>query len=114
MKGSDYMLGIRKTRVLATALSTNMYNKLVYITGEKKISISEMVIMSIAMQLTNPDVKVEKTERTPEHKKIITVRVSEGLSSMVEKAAKELGCSKSRYIVDALDNGLNYANKGAV
>ena len=114
MKGSDFMLGIRKTRVLATALSANMYNKLVYITGEKKISISEMVIMSIAMQLTNPDVKVEKTERTPEHKKIITVRVSEGLSSMVEKAAKELGCSKSRYIVDALDAGLNYVNKGAV
>lgn len=108
------MLGIRKTRVLATALSNNLYNKLVYITGEKKISISEMVIMSVAMQLICSDVKIEKTERTPDRKKIITVRVSEGLSKMVEKAAKDIGCSKSRYIVDALDNGLNYVNKGAV
>ena len=66
--------------------------------------------MSVAMQLSRTGVEIPKAEKTSEQKKIITVRTSEGLTKMVDKAAKELDCSKSRYISVALNEGLNYVN----
>ena len=92
------MFSVKKNHILGTALSLNLYNKLVYIAGEKKMSISEVLLLSVAMQLSRPGVEIPKVEKTSEQKKVVTVRTSEGLTKMVDKAAKELGCSKSRYI----------------
>lgn len=110
MKDVIRMFSVKKDHILGTALSLNLYNKLVYIAGEKKISISEMIMLSVAMQLSRPGVEIQKKDKTPEQKKVITARVSEGLAKMVDDAAKELGCSKSRYISVALNEGLNYVN----
>ena len=106
------MFSVKKNHILGTALSLNLYNKLVYIAGEKKMSISEVLLLSVAMQLSRTGVEIPKVEKTSEQKKVVTVRTSEGLTKMVDKAAKELGCSKSRYISVALNEGLNYINKG--
>ena len=83
------MISVRKTNILATALSPSVYDKLISVTKEKNISISEMVLLSVAMQLNRRKFNVKKRTRTPEHKKIITVRVSEGLSDLVDKVVKE-------------------------
>jgi len=112
MKGVIRMFSVKKDHILGTALPLNLYNKLVYIAGEKNMSISEVVLFSVAMQLPRTDVEIPKAEKTSEQKKVVTVRTSEGLTKMVDKAAKELGCSKSRYIAVALNEGLNYVNKG--
>ena len=106
------MISVRKTNILATALSPSVYDKLISVTKEKNISISEMVLLSVAMQLNRRKFNVKKRTRTPEHKKIITVRVSEGLSDLVDKVVKEHGCSRSRFIADAVEYGLNFVNKG--
>jgi len=104
------MFSVKKDHILGTGLSLILYNSLVYIAGEKKMSISEVVLLSVAMQLSRTGVEIPKAEKTSEQKKIITVRTSEGLTKMVDKAAKELDCSKSRYISVALNEGLNYVN----
>ena len=83
------MLSIRKTNMLATALSPSIYDKLISVSKEKGFSLSEFVLMSVAMQLNRKNYKFRKFGRTSEKKKIITVRVSEGLSYLVDKAAKE-------------------------
>ena len=106
------MFSVKKNHILGTALSLNLYNKLVYIAGEKKMSISEVLLLSVAMQLSRTGVEIPRAEKTSEQKKVVTVRTSEGLTKMVDKAAKELGCSKSRYISVAFNEGLNYVNKG--
>lgn len=106
------MINVRKTNMLATALSPSIYGKLISVTTEKNISISEMVLLSVAMQLNRRKFNVKKSTRTSEHKKIITVRVSEGLSDLVDKVVKEHGCSRSRFIADAVEYGLNFVSKG--
>jgi len=106
------MISVRKTNILATALSPSVYDKLISVTKEKNISISEMVLLSVAMQLNRRKFKVKKHTRTSEHKKIITVRISEGLLDLVDKVVKEHGCSRSRFIADAVEYGLNYVSKG--
>ena len=105
------MFSVKKNHILGTALSLNLYNKLVYIAGEKNMSLSEVVLLSVAMQLPRTNIKLPEVEKTPEQKKVVTVRASSGLEQMVNNAAKELGCSKSRYISIALDEGLNYVKK---
>ena len=105
------MFSVKKNHILGTALSLNLYNKLVYIAGEKKMSISEVLLLSVAMQLSRTGVEIPKAEKTSEQKKVVTVRASSGLEQMVNNAAKELGCSKSKYIAIALDEGLNYVSK---
>ncbi len=106
------MFSVKKNHILGTALPLNLYNKLVHIAGEKNMSLSEVVLLSVAMQLPHTDIKLPESEKTPELKKVVTVRASSGLEQMVNNAAKELGCSKSRYISVALDEGLNFVNKG--
>jgi uncharacterized protein (DUF1778 family) len=106
------MLNIRKTNMLATALSPSIYDKLISVSKEKGFSLSEFVLMSVAMQLNRKNYKFKKIGRTSEKKKIITVRVSEGLSYLVDKAAKEYGCSRSKFISTAIENWLNYVSKG--
>ena len=106
------MLSIRKTNMLATALSPSIYDKLISVSKEKGISISEMVLISVAMQLNRKNYKFKKIVRTSENKKIVTVRASEGLSYLVDKAAKEYGCSRSKFISSAIVYGLNYVSKG--
>ena len=51
------MLSIRKTNMLATALSPSIYDKLISVSKEKGISISEMVLISVAMQLNRKNYK---------------------------------------------------------
>lgn len=102
------MFSVKKNHILGTALPLNLYNKLVHIAGEKNMSLSEVVLLSIAMQLPRADIKLPEVEKTSEQKKVVTVRASSGLEQMVNNAAKELGCSKSRYISVALNEGLNY------
>ena len=111
MKGRDDMFSVKKNHILGAALPLNLYNKLVHIAGEKNMSLSEVVLLSVAMQLPHTDIKLPESEKTPELKKVVTVRASSGLEQMVNNAAKELGCSKSRYISIALDEGLNYVKK---
>ena len=106
------MFSVKKNHILGAALPLNLYNKLVYIAGEKNMSLSEIVLLSGAMQLSRTGVEIPNAEKTPEQKKVVTVRSSEGLTKMVDKAAKEHSCSKSRYIAVALNEGLNYVNKG--
>ena len=106
------MFSIKKDHVLGSALPLNLYNKLVYTAGEKNMSLSEIILLSVAMQLSNSNVDIPKAEKTSEQKKIVTVRVSAGLVKLVDKVAKEHECSKSRYISAALDEGLNYVKKG--
>ena len=105
------MFSVKKNHILGTALSLNLYNKLVYIAGEKKMSISEVLLLSVAMQLSRTGVEIPKAEKTSEQKKVVTATASSGLEQMVNNAAKELGCSKSKYIAIALDEGLNYVSK---
>ena len=105
------MFSVKKNHILGAALPLNLYNKLVYIAGEKNMSLSEVVLLSVAMQLPRTDIKLPEVEKTPELKKVVTVRSSSGLEKMVNNAAKELGCSKRRYIAIALNEGLNYVNK---
>lgn len=106
------MLSIRKTNMLATALLPSIYDKLISVSKEKGFSLSEFVLMSVAMQLNRKNYRFKKIERTPEKKKIITVRVSEGLSCLVDKTANEYGCSRSKFISTAIENWLNYVSKG--
>ena len=98
MKGRDDMFSVKKNHILGTALPLNLYNKLVHIAGEKNMSLSEVVLLSVAMQLPHTDIKLPESEKTPKLKKVVTVRASSGLEQMVNNAAKELGCSKSKYI----------------
>ena len=105
------MLSIRKTNMLATALSPSIYDKLISVSKEKGISISEMVLISVAMQLNRKNYKFKKIVRTSENKKIVTVRASEGLSYLVDKAAKEYGCSRSKFISTAIEYGLYYVKQ---
>ena len=104
------MFSVKKDHILGTALSINLYNKLVYIAGEKNMSLSEVILLSVAMQLTRSNIQLPEVEKTSGQQKIVTARTSAGLAQMVDKAAKELGCSKSRYISVALNEGLNYVN----
>lgn len=106
------MITIRKSNMLATALLPSLYDKLISVSKEKGFSISELVLISVAMQLNRKNYKLKKIGRTSEKKKIITVRVSEGLSYLVDKAAKEYGCSRSKFISIAIEYGLNYVSKG--
>ena len=106
------MLSVRKTNMLATALSQSVYDKLISVTKEKNMSISEMVLLSVAMQLNRKKYQIKKKTRTSERKKNITVRVSEGLLDLVDKVVKEHGCSRSRFIADAVEYGLNFVSKG--
>ena len=106
------MLCVKKTIMSATAISQEFYNNLITIAKEKNISLSELIIMAVSMQLNRQNIEIKKNKRTSDNKKIITVRVSEGLFDIVDNISKKYSCSRSRFVLDAIEYGLNYVKKG--
>lgn len=108
------MLCVKKTNMIATAISQEFYDYLITVAKEKNISLSELIIMAVSMQFNRQNIEIKNSVKTAEHKKIITARVSEGLFDMVNKAAKKCGCSKSKFLFNAIEYSLNYVKKGGV
>lgn len=105
------MLRVKKIERLAFALSEQEYNALVDITRSKKITISEFVILQLSTAMHSSNFNAD-AERTSGKKKVVTVRVSEGMLDLVSEFAAKHNCSRNALLISAIKFGLNNVKKG--
>ena len=105
------MLRVKKIERLAFALPEQEYNALVGITRSKKITISEFVILQLSTAMHSSNFNAD-AERTSGKKKVVTVRVSEGMLDLVSEFATKYKCSRNALLISAIKFGLNNVKKG--
>lgn len=105
------MLRVKKIERLAFALSEQEYNTLISITRSMKITISEFVILQLSSAMHSRGFSAD-VERTSGKKKVVTVRVSEGMLDLVSEFATKYKCSRNALLISAIKFGLNNVKKG--
>jgi len=102
---------VKKIERLAFALSEQEYNALIILTRLKRITISEFVIFQISNAIHNSNFIVN-VEKTSGKRKVVTVRVSEGMLDLVSEFATKYKCSRNALLISAIKFGLNNVKKG--